>query len=106
MDLIKQALQNIELRIHQHNNSTDESSYIFSRRPIELVFYKLFQDINQAINFEKKIKGWTRKKKEAIIQNNWDKLKELSICKNNSSHKYFNFRIEPPFDSAQGDRNI
>ncbi|WP_410479107.1 hypothetical protein [Pedobacter psychrodurus] len=45
--------------------------------------------MNEAISFEKQIKGWSRKKKEAIINDNWDKLKELSICKNITSHTNF-----------------
>lgn len=94
---------NIELRLYQHNHSTDQSAYTFSRRPVELVFYEAFQDVNQAIAFEKKIKGWTRKKKEALIQNNWDILKELALCKNDSTHKNFMTMKEQPFDSAQGD---
>jgi putative endonuclease len=45
---------------------------------VKLVFCERFTDINQAIAFEKQIKGWNRKKKEAIINDNWDLLPELS----------------------------
>ncbi|RZJ50327.1 MAG: GIY-YIG nuclease family protein, partial [Chryseobacterium sp.] len=50
----------------------------YKRRPVELVFYYEFNDINQAIDFEKQVKGWSRKKKEAIINDNWELLPELS----------------------------
>jgi putative endonuclease len=43
-----------------------------------LVFCEPFEDIDQAIAFEKQIKGWNRKKKEAIINGNWHLLPELS----------------------------
>lgn len=76
---------NIELRFKQHNEGFNQSSYTYSRRPVELVFISEFKYIDQAIAFEKQVKGWSRKKKEAIIDDNWDKLKELSICKNDSS---------------------
>ncbi len=92
---------NVDRRVYEHNNSIDESSYTFHKRPVLLVFHEAFKDVNQAISFEKQIKGWTRKKKEALIDNNWDKLKELAICKNLTSH--LNYR--KPFDSAQGDKN-
>jgi putative endonuclease len=46
-----------------------------------------------AIEYEKKIKGWTRKKKEALIKENWDLLKTLSECKNETSHKLFNKKL-------------
>jgi hypothetical protein len=37
---------------------------------LELVFYTEFNDVNQAIAFEKQVKDWSRKKKEAIINDN------------------------------------
>ena len=43
-----------------------------------LVFHYEFNDINQAIDFEKQVKGWSRKKKEAIINDKWDLLPGLS----------------------------
>lgn len=77
---------NPELRIKQHNMGLNPRSYTYSRRPVELVFMNEFKYIDQAIAFEKQVKGWSRRKKEAIIQNEWEKLKELSQCKNSSSH--------------------
>lgn len=76
---------NIEERFLQHQEGYDESSYTYKRRPVELVFQYEFNDIIQAIAFEKQIKGWSRKKKEAIINDEWDKLPELS--KNSSKKK-------------------
>lgn len=93
---------NVERRVYEHNTSIDDSSYTFNKRPVELVFVQPFHDINQAIAFEKQIKGWTRKKKEALIENNWYKLKELAVCINDTSHVNFSKSITP-FNSAQGD---
>jgi len=42
------------------------------------MFAQFFNDVNQAIAFEKQVKGWSRRKKEAIINNEWGKLPELS----------------------------
>lgn len=94
---------NLERRVYEHNNSQDDSSYTFNKRPVELIFYETFQDVKQAIAFEKQVKGWTRKKKEALIEKNWDKIKELAVCINESSHTNYK-KIEVPFDSAQGDK--
>jgi len=77
----------IELRFKQHNAGIDPTSYTYSRRPVELVFMNEFKYIDQAIAFEKQVKGWSRKKKEAIINDNWEDLKGLSICRNESSTK-------------------
>ena len=79
----------LETRVAQHNSGSDPDSYTFSRQPVELVFAYGFQDNRLAIIFEKKIKGWTRAKKEALLKWDWNKIHELAKCKNQSSHFYF-----------------
>ena len=74
----------IERRIAEHNSGIDKNSYTFSRKPVELMFTYEFNDINQAIAFEKQLKGWSRKKKEAVISGDWDILKVLAECRNES----------------------
>ncbi|MDQ6472138.1 GIY-YIG nuclease family protein [Flavobacterium sp. LHD-80] len=81
---------NIERRLNEHNYGLNVTCYTFDRRPLELVFYTEFNDVNQAIAFEKQVKGWSRKKKEAIINDKWEDLEKLSECLNESSHKKFN----------------
>lgn len=68
----------IERRVFEHNNSENKKSYTYSRRPVKLVFSQHFQYINQAIEFEKQVKGWRRAKKEALINEEWHLLPELS----------------------------
>ena len=80
---------NIEKRLMEHQIGIDKSSYTFSRKPLELVFCQPFDNIISAIEQEKRIKRWTRKKKEALIEGNWKKLRELAECLNESSHKNF-----------------
>ncbi len=92
----------LERRLFEHNSGGSIDSYTHDKRPVELVFYEAFAHVNQAISFEKKVKGWTRKKKEAIIENNWGKLRELSACLNETSS--VNFKKELPFNSDQGDK--
>ena len=43
-----------------------------------MVFYAEFTDINLAINTEKQIKNWSRAKKEALINGEFDKLPNLA----------------------------
>ncbi len=71
-------------RLQQHESGYNSKSYTHNRRPVRLVYYCVFSDINDAILFEKQIKGWSRKKKEALIDGNFNKLKELSICANDT----------------------
>ena len=75
----------IDRRLWEHQNGIHTKCYTYRRRPVELVFIESFNDVNQAIAFEKQIKGWSRKKKEAIINNEWEKLPELS--KNNQGFR-------------------
>ena len=69
---------NIERRLYEHNTGIDKNSYTYSRKPVELVWYEMFTDPAQAIIIEKKIKGWSRRKKQALIDEDWDKLVKLS----------------------------
>ena len=69
---------NLEKRINEHNDGIDKNSYTYNRRPVVLKWYEKFTNPNEAITFEKKIKGWSRKKKEAIIEGRWNDLPALS----------------------------
>ena len=80
---------NIDRRLVEHNSGDDKSSYCFTRRPVKLVFIQMFPDVHEAIQFEKQIKGWSRLKKEALIEANFEMLKRLSECKNISNSKNF-----------------
>ena len=78
---------NLERRLKEHQEGIYSSSYTHSRRPVILKWYSEAISPNQAIALEKQIKGWTRRKKEALINKNWDKLKEYAECMNESSYK-------------------
>ena len=77
----------LDRRVAEHMEGYNSSSYTHNRRPLILVFFETFNDPNLAIALEKKIKKWSQKKKEALIEKNWEKLKELAECKNSTSHK-------------------
>ena len=68
----------LEERVVQHESGYVVTCYTFKRRPLKLVWSIQINDINQAIALEKQIKGWSRKKKKAFINEEWDKLKLLS----------------------------
>ncbi|MFH7013017.1 GIY-YIG nuclease family protein [Flavobacterium sp. FlaQc-52] len=80
---------NMDRRLKEHKSGLHKESYTYDKRPLELVFCTDFNDVNQAISFEKQVKGWSRKKKEAIINDKWEDLKKLSECLNLTSHKNF-----------------
>lgn len=90
----------LERRILEHNQGLNKDCYTFSRRPLELMFYEIFDSPASAIAFEKKIKGWSRAKKKALIEKNWEKLPQLAKCRNETLHE----NHKTGFDSAQPDQ--
>jgi len=69
---------NLSKRLAEHTSSKFPNSYTSNRLPVELVFYVEFTDVQLAIDSEKKIKKWSRLKKEALINNEFEKLPNLS----------------------------
>ncbi len=74
---------NVEKRFYEHQEGLVESCYTHNRRPLKLMYIEESSDVIEAISREKQIKGWSRKKKKALIAGNYEKLIELS--KSNSS---------------------
>lgn len=73
---------NIERRLAEHQSGKNPDCYTYFKRPVELVFGEYFLNPNDAIAFEKQVKGWSRAKKKALIERNWDRIKVLSNNKN------------------------
>ena len=69
---------NLENRICEHNQGKHIDSYTYKRRPVELVFYCEFTNSEIAIETEKQLKKWSRIKKEALINNEYEKLPNLA----------------------------
>ncbi|MFH0988678.1 MAG: GIY-YIG nuclease family protein [bacterium] len=69
-----------ETRISAHELGIYEG-YTSRRRPVKLVWSDEFPDIYQAICAERQIKGWSRKKKEALIKGDFDLIHELAQSK-------------------------
>jgi putative endonuclease len=68
----------VERRVSEHAMGMNPASYTFRRRPVTLVFSEEFQQITDAIAAERRIKGWTRAKKEALIRGDWARVSQLA----------------------------
>ena len=68
----------LESRIAQHLEGATPSCYTFSRRPVEWVFSQEFPTREEALASEQQIKGWSRKKKEAMIRGDWVEVSRLA----------------------------
>jgi putative endonuclease len=64
-------------RIAQHE-AGGYPGYTFTRRPVRLVWSEHFDRITDAIAVERKIKGWSRAKKEALIKGDWSTIQQLA----------------------------
>ncbi|HLT53853.1 MAG TPA: GIY-YIG nuclease family protein [Flavobacteriaceae bacterium] len=79
---------NISRRLIEHQKGLDIDCFTFKRRPVKLIFHQEFNDVLQAIYFEKKIKKWSAKKKVALAEGTFDMLQILAECRNASHYKY------------------
>lgn len=64
-------------RIEQHN-AGHFPGYTSTRRPVVLVWSEHFDRITDGIAAERQIKGWSRAKKEALIQSDWATVSRLA----------------------------
>ena len=67
----------IDRRIIEHTQGK-VSGYTKIRLPIKVVYVQDFGTRDEALIAERQIKGWSRKKKEALIKNDWEMIKKLS----------------------------
>jgi predicted GIY-YIG superfamily endonuclease len=79
----------LELRLQQHMAGLG-ANYTKKRLPVKLLYFEEFPRIDTAFKREKQIQGWTRKKKEALINGEIDQLYILAACVN-STH-YMNYK--------------
>jgi putative endonuclease len=67
----------LEIRVAQHNAGLF-GGYTATRRPVTLVFSQWFERVIDAIENERKLKKWSRAKKEAFIHGDFAELRQLS----------------------------
>ena len=68
----------IETRLSEHNLAVDPKAYTAKCRPVTLAWAETFVQADDAVAFERQVKGWSRRKKEALIANEWEALPGLS----------------------------
>ena len=67
----------LESRLAAHQQGSF-GGYTSRRRLIELVYSSEFVSRADALEMERRIKGWSRRKKEALIEGDWARLQRLS----------------------------
>jgi len=70
---------NLERRVYEHKNKLVEG-FTAKYNVNKLVYFDYTSDVSSAIAREKEIKGWTRQKKNELVQSinpKWEDLSEL-----------------------------
>jgi putative endonuclease len=83
----------LEKRIGEHRATA-------LRRPVTLVFHEVFERIEDAVTAERRIKGWRRDKKEALIRGDYTALP--SLARRGSNHKFALPTVRPSRRGLRG----
>jgi putative endonuclease len=60
--------KDLKRRLFEHNNQLKGAKYTRTRRPVELVYHAKMPDIQKALQEERKIKKWPKKKKLDLVK--------------------------------------
>ncbi len=71
----------VERRFGEHNFGIDPDCYTYTRRPVVLVYVSEFTEVWDAIDCEKRLKGWSHAKKSALARGDWQMICALSNAK-------------------------
>ena len=66
----------LSLRLAEHQEGSNRRTYTFSRRPVKLAWATEVETKREARLLEHQIKGWNRKKKEALIREDFNAIHE------------------------------
>ena len=68
----------VEERLSEHQLGLLPGACTERRRPVELVFSEYYERIDEAAAAERRIKGWSRAKKEAYVRGDFAALVALA----------------------------
>ena len=71
------STNNLELRLEQLQNG-EGANHTKKRLPVSLVYFEEFERIDEAFYREKQVQGWTRRKREALINGKPELLPALA----------------------------
>jgi len=81
------STQDIRRRVWQHQNGQG-ANYTANRLPVKLVYFECYSRIDVAFKREKQLQGWSRKKKEALINGFVDRLHDYTVCLNGTHYRF------------------
>lgn len=75
----------LERRLKQHQSGYRKDIYTATRLPVKLKWLLQCTNPSEAIKIEKQIKGWSHRKKQALIDENWEDL--IAFSKNYTQNR-------------------
>jgi putative endonuclease len=73
------STEDLQRRFLEHQNGLG-ANHTGKRLPVKLVYTEAYPTMQQAFWREKQIQGWSRKKKEALIDGRYNDLPELATA--------------------------
>nr|WP_221773748.1 GIY-YIG nuclease family protein [Novosphingobium piscinae] len=70
----------LERRMAQHATGA-LGGYTAKRLPVTLLWSDTFQTRDDAFAAERRLKGWSRAKKQALVEGDWARVSELARCR-------------------------
>ncbi len=67
----------MEGRLKEHQTGAHPEAYTFTRRPVQLVWSEVVETYPEAFQWEHRIKGWSRAKKEALIRGDIEGIHQI-----------------------------
>jgi putative endonuclease len=71
------STRDLEERLDLHRRGFG-AQYTRHRLPVELVWCEALDSIADAFAMEKRIQGWSRAKREALIRGDWEEISRLA----------------------------
>ena len=71
--------KNLPRRVNDHKRKKSKSGFTAKYNIDKLIYFKEFETNLEAVNMERKIKGWTRKKKMELIKSLNPKFENLTL---------------------------
>jgi predicted GIY-YIG superfamily endonuclease len=73
---------NLEMRMAEHQ-SGECGGYTSTRLPVQLLWSQECSTREEALAAEQHVKGWSRKKKEAMMRGDWKAVQQIAWGTNN-----------------------
>jgi len=69
--------KDLDYRLWEYQTCVNPEAYTFRRRPVKLEWSMVTESYQEAFQWEHRIKGWSRAKKEALIRGDYDAVHEI-----------------------------